>query len=142
MAEDFCDLFKPRSHMFCNLSATGLRLKTAATNATTVQSKLQFFGCRSIGDWSATTIPKSRRPVEDWWAIDCQLIGNGLNCDWSATGWRLVGDKSAMGWRLAIDQTICCVGAIMIKALMNCYSMTISISIMSHCLFSFDVTIN
>ena len=137
-------VLKPRSHMYCNLSATALRLKTAATNATTVRSKLQFFGCRSIGDWSATTFPKCRRPVEDRSATGGRLIANWLEmgCDWSATGWRLVGDRSAMGWRLTIDQTICCVGIIIIKALMNCYSMTISILIMSNCLFSFDITIN
>ena len=27
-----------------------------------------------------------------------------------------------MSWRLTIEQTICCVGVIMNKALMNCYS--------------------
>ena len=82
------------SHMYCNLSATALRQKkTAATSATTVRSKVHFFGCRSIGDWSATTIPKNRRPVGDWWAFDCQLIGNGLRLvdNWLVTGrWQLI----------------------------------------------------
>ena len=92
---------KPQSHMFCNLSATALGLKTAATNATTVRSKLQFFGCRSIGNWSATTIPKSRRPVEDRSAIDCQLIGNGLRLvgNWLATGRWQVADGLATDYR-------------------------------------------
>ena len=96
-----------------------------------------FFGCRSIGDWSATTIPKNRLPVGDRSATGGRLIANWLEigCDWSATGWRLVGDRSAMSWRLTIEQTICCVGVIMNKALINCYSMAISISIMSYCLF-------
>ena len=127
--QPFC--LKPRSHMYCNLSATALRLKTAATNATTVQSKRHFFGCRSIGDWSATTIPKSRRPVEDRSATGGRLIANWLEmgCDWSATGWRLVVDRSAISWRLTIEQTICCVGVIVNKALINCYSMAISIYI-------------
>ena len=95
-------LLKPRSHMYCNLSATALRLNTAATNATTVWSKLHFFGCRSIGDWLATTIPKSRRPVEDRSATGWRLIANWLEmgCDWSATGWRLVGDRLATDYRL------------------------------------------
>ena len=92
----------PRSHMYCYLSATALRLKkTAATSATTVRSKVHFFGCRSIGDWSATTIPKNRRPVGDWWAIDCQLIENGLRLvgNWLATGRRQVGDGLATDYR-------------------------------------------
>ena len=107
--------------------------KTAATSATTVRSKLHFFSCRSIGDWSATTVPKNWRPVGDWWAIDCQLIGNGLRLvgNWLATGRRQV----SMGWRPTINQTIFCVGVIMNKALINCYSMAINISIMSYCLF-------
>ena len=100
-----------------------------------------FFGCRSIGDWSATTIPKSRRPVEDRSATGGRLIANWLEMgfDWSATGWRLVVDRSAISWRLTIEQTICCVGVIMNKALINCYSMAISIYIliMPYCLFSF-----
>ena len=42
-----------------------------------------------------------------------------------------------MSWRLTIEQTICCVGVIMnnVTALINCYSMAISISIMSYCIF-------
>ena len=88
---------KPRSHMYCNLSATALRLKTAATSATTVRSKTAPFGCRSIGDWSATTIPKNRRPVGDRSATDCKWFGNGLRSigNWLATGRRLVGDGLA-----------------------------------------------
>ena len=58
-----------------------------------------------------------------------------MGCDWSATGWRLVGDRSAIGWQQTIDQTICCVGVLMNKAMINCYSMAISMSIMSYCLF-------
>ena len=74
---------------------------TAATNATTVRSKLHFFGCRSIGDWSATTIPKNRRPVGDRSATGGRLIANWLEmgCDWLATGWRLVGDGLATDYR-------------------------------------------
>ena len=92
---------KPLSHMYCNLSATALRLNTAATNATTVRSKLHFFGCRSIGDWSATTIPKSRRPVEERSATGWRLIAKWfeMGCDWSATGWRQVGDGLATDYR-------------------------------------------
>ena len=111
--------------------------KTAATNATTVRSKTAFLGCRSISNWSATTIPKNRRPVSDRSATGGRLIANWLEMvwDWSATRWRLVGDRWAMSWRLTIEQTICCVGVIKNKALINCYSMAISISIMSYCLF-------
>ena len=111
--------------------------KAAATNATHCAIKTAFFGCRSIGDWSVTTIPRNRRPVGDRSATGARLIANWLEmgCDWSASGWRLVGDRSAMGWRLTIDQTICCVCVIMNKALIDCYSMAISISIMSYCLF-------
>ena len=95
--------------------------------------KLRF----SVADQSATTIPKNRRPVGDRSATGERLIANWLEigCDWSATGWRLVGDRSTMSWRLTIEQTIYCVGVIMNKALINCYSMAISISIMSYCLF-------
>ena len=67
--------------------------KTAATNATTVRSKTAFFGCRSIGDWSATSIPKIRRPVGDRSATGGRLIANSLEmgCNWSTTGRQLVG---------------------------------------------------
>ena len=94
-------LLKPRSHMYCNLSATALRLNTAATYATTVRSKLHFFGCWSIGNWLATTIPKSRRPVEDRSATGWRLIANWMEmgCDWSATGRRQVGDGLATDYR-------------------------------------------
>ena len=46
-----------------------------------------------VGDQSAT----GRRLVGDWWAIDCQLIGNGLQLvgNWLATGRRQVGDELA-----------------------------------------------
>ena len=103
--------------------------KTAATNATTVRSKTAFFGCRSIGDWSATTIPKNRRPVGNRSATGGRLIANWLEigCNWSATGRRWVGD-----W---LSNKQFAVGAIMNKALIKCYSMAISILIMSHCLF-------
>ena len=110
-------LLKPRSHMYCNLSATALRLKTAATNATTVRSKRHFF---SVADQSATGRRQLSLKVGDWLE---------MGCDWSATGWRLVVDRSAISWRLTIEQTICCVGVIMNKALINCYSMAISIYI-------------
>ena len=82
--------------------------KTAATNATKVRSKTAFFGCRSIGDWSATTIPKNRRPVGDWWAIDCQLIGNGLRLVGNslATGRRQVGDELATDYR-SVGVSLC-----------------------------------
>ena len=75
--------------------------KTAATNATTVRSKTAFFGCRSIGDWSATTVPKNRRPFADRSATGGRLIANWLEmgCDWSATRWRLVGDELATDYR-------------------------------------------
>ena len=116
--------------MYCNLSATALRLKNSC-NQCAIQNA--FFGCRSIGDWSTTTIPK----IGDQSATGGRLIANWLEmgCDWSATGWRLVGDRSAMGWWLTTDQTICCVGVIMNKALTNCTNMVISISIMPYCLF-------
>ena len=47
----------------------------------------------------------------------------GLPTDWKwvATGRQLVGDWSAMSWRLTFEQTICCVGVIMNKALIKCY---------------------
>ena len=124
---------KPRSHMYCNQSATALRRKNSCNQCNHCAIK----NCRSIGDWSATTIPKNRRPVGDRSATGGRLIANWLEigCDWSATGWRLVGHRSAMGWRLTIEQTICCVVVIMNKALIHFYSMAISISIMSYCLF-------
>ena len=61
--------------------------------------------------------------IGDRLATGGRLIANWLEmgCDWSATRWRLVGDRSAMSWRLTIEQTICCVGVIMNKTLMNCY---------------------
>ena len=76
-------------------------LKTAATNATTVRSKLHFIGCRSIGDRSATAILKNRRPVGEWSATGGRLIANWLEmgCDWSATRWRLVGEELATDYR-------------------------------------------
>ena len=121
---------KPPSHMYCNLSATALRLKNSCNQCNHCVIKNCIFRLQinrrqlslKIGDRSAT---------------GGQLIANWLEmgCDWSATRWRLVGDRSAMSWRLTIEQTICCVGVIMNKALINCYSMAISISIMSYCLF-------
>ena len=91
----------------------------------------------SVADQSATGRRQQSLKIGDQSTTGRRLIANWLEmgCNWSATGWRLVGDRSAMGWRLTIDQTICCVGVIMNKALINCYSMAISISIMSYCLF-------
>ena len=109
--------------------------KNAATNATTMRSNMHVFECRSIDDWSATTILKIRWPVRS--LTVGRLIAKSLEMDynWSATGWRMVGYKSAMGWRLTIDQAISCVGVIINKALTNCYTMAITISIMPYCLF-------
>ena len=133
-------VIKPRSHMYCNLSATALRLKKQLQPMQPLcDHKLHFSVAdqSSTADWSATTIPKNRRPVGDRSATGGRLIANWLEmgCNWSATGWRVVGDRSAMTWRLTIKQTICCVGVIMNKALINYYSMAIDISIMSYCLF-------
>ena len=134
---------KPRSHMYCNL-ATKTQLQpmqslcdqncifSVADQSATVRRQLSL----KIDDQLAT----SRRPVGDWWAINYSWLEMG--CDWSATGWRLVGDRSAMARRLTIDQTMCCISIIMNKALINYHSMTISISIMSYCLVSFDIIIN
>ena len=63
--------------------------------------KLRFSVADQSDDWSATTIPKNRRPVGDRSATGGRLIANWLEigCDWSATGWRLVGDKSATDYR-------------------------------------------
>ena len=95
-----------------------------------MRSKTAFFGCRSIGDWSATTIPKNRRPVGDRLATCGRLIANWLEigCDWSATGWRLYlerlfliaetlqlfGDRSATDRQLVGDQSAAknCVGIV------------------------------
>ena len=95
--------------------------------------KLHF----SVADQSATGRRQLSLKIGDHLATGGHLIANLLEmgCDWSATGWQLVGDRSAMSWRLTIEQTICCVGVTMNKALINCYSMAISISIMYHCLF-------
>ena len=98
----------------------------------------------SVGDQSATGRRQLSLKSGDQSATGGRLVANWLEmgCDWSATGWRLVGDRSAMGWRLTIDQTICSIGVIMNKALISYYSMAISISIMSYCLVSFDIIIN
>ena len=107
--------------------------RTAATNATTVRSKLHF----SVADQSASGRRQISLKIDDHSATGGRLIVNWLKmgCDWSATSWWLVGDRSEMGLRLTIDQTICYVGVIMNKALINCYSMAINISITSYCLF-------
>ena len=59
--------------------------------------KLHF----SVADQSATTFPKNRRPFGDRSATGGRLIANLLEmyCDWSATGWRLVGDELATDYR-------------------------------------------
>ena len=95
--------------------------------------KLHF----SVADQSATGRRQLSLKKGDWSVTGGRLIVNWLEmgCDRSATGWRLVGDRSAMSWRLTIEQSICCVGVNMNKALINFYSMAISISIMSNCLF-------
>ena len=108
---------KPRSHMHCNLSATALRLKNSCNQCNHCAIKTAFFRLqinrRLVGD----NYPKKS-------ATGGRLIANWLEmgCDWSAPRWRLVGDRSVMSWRLTIEQTICCVGVIMNKALMNYYS--------------------
>ena len=43
-------LLKHRSHMYCNLSATALRLKNSCNQCNHCVIKTAFFGCRSIGD--------------------------------------------------------------------------------------------
>ena len=125
---------KPRSHMYCILSATALRLKNSCNQCNHCAIKNCIFRLQinwrlvgdnyplKIGDQSAT----GRRLSANWLE---------MGCDWSATRWRLVGDRSAMSWRLTIEQTLCCVDVIMNKALISCYSMAISKSIMSYCLF-------
>ena len=83
------------------LSATALRLKNSCNQCNHCAIRNCVFGCRSIGDWSVTTIPKNRRPVGDGSVTGGRLIANWLEigCDWSATGWRLVGDELATDYR-------------------------------------------
>ena len=56
-----------------------------------MRSKLHFFGCRSIGDWSATAIPKNRDCLQP-----LQLVG-----DQSPTSRRPVANLSATPNNLA-----------------------------------------
>ena len=117
MAPNRGQVVKSRSHMNCNLSATALWPKSAATKEPPCDQNRHLFSCRSIGnqssttswgpgcDWWARTVHKNRRSVGDWLATCWQLIADWLEmcCDWSATGWRLVADGLATGWRLAGD---------------------------------------
>ena len=130
---------KPRSHMYCNLSATALRLKNSCNQCNHCAIKNCIFRLqinrRLVGDNYPLKSATSRRSVGDWWAIDCQLIGNRLWLvgNWLATGRRQVGDELATDYRT--NNLLCKLGVIMNKALINCYSMAFSMSIMSYCLF-------
>ena len=125
-----CSRMKPCSHIYCNLSATALWLKNSCNQYNHCAIKTAFFRVQinrlqlslKIADQSAT----GWRVIANWLE---------MGCDWSATRWRLVGDRSAMSWRLTIEQKISCVGVIMNKALMHCYRIAINISFMSYCLF-------
>ena len=59
-------------------TATCRWLKNSCNQCNHCAIKNCVFGCRSIGDWSATTIPKNRRPVgnRSW------LVGDWLPTDW------------------------------------------------------------
>ena len=96
------NLLKPRSRMYCNLSATALRLKNSCNQCNHCAIKKLHFSAAdqsatgrrqlslSIGDQSAT----GRRLVGDWLPTDWKWVGIGrqLVGDWSATGQRWVGD--------------------------------------------------
>ena len=97
--------FKSRSYMYCNLSATALRLKNSCNQCNhcaiiNCVFRLQI-NLRPVGDNYPRKSATSRRSVGDWWAIDCQLIGNRLRLvgNWLATGRRQVGDELVTDYR-------------------------------------------
>ena len=97
-------MLKLQSHMYCNLSATALWLKNSCNQCnqcnqcaiTNCIFRLQI-NRRLVGD-------NYSLKIGDRSATGGRLIANWLEmgCDWSATRWRLVGDRSAMSWRLTI----------------------------------------
>ena len=86
-----------------------------------------------VADQSVTGRRQLSLKIGDRSATGGRLIANWLEmgCDWSATRWRLVGDELATDYRT--NNVLCRCNQD--KVLINCYSMAISISIMSYCLF-------
>ena len=87
----------------------------------------------SVADQSGTGRRQLSLKIGDRSATGGRLIANWLEMgyDWSETRWRLVGDELATDYRT--NNLLCRCNHD--KVLINCYSMAISISIMSYCLF-------
>ena len=78
-------LFKPKSDIQCNRSATSPRPKFKTIAEVAEESQLGFaVGRRLVGDWSAT----NRRLVADWSATGRRPRGDlfATWCNWSPTG--------------------------------------------------------
>ena len=118
---NYLDVIAPVTHVLQPVGDCFATKKQLQPMQPLCDQKLHF----SVANQSATGRRQLSLKIGDRSATGGRLIANWLEmgCDWSATRWRLVGDRSAMSWRLTIEQTICCVGVIMNKALINCYSM-------------------
>ena len=122
--------------MYCNLSATPLRLnkKQLQPMQPLCDQKLHF----SVADQLATGRRQLSLKIGDQSAIDRRLVDDWLPMGLIENGLRLHG-RLHVGDGLATDNRsnnlLCRCNHTLNKVLINCYSMVISISIMSYCVF-------